>query len=96
MADGVSSDGNGDEPLVLPAPEDRTDLQSFINLMQAEWRTNRTNRQEAQAQLKAQIKEEIDQLKHMKTNRQEVQAQQRKAEQAQMKAMQDQQDQWQQ
>ena len=89
MADGVSDDGNGDEPLVLPTPAGCTDVQSLITLILEDLRKNRQNRQEAQAQMKAQMKEELDQWQRMKTNRQE-------AEQAKMKATQDQQDQWQQ
>ena len=48
MVDGVSDDGNGNEPLILPTPEGRTDAQSLITLMRAEMRTNR---QEAQVQM---------------------------------------------
>ena len=48
MADGVSDDGNGDEPLVLPTPASCTDVQSLITLLREEMRTNR---QETQAQM---------------------------------------------
>jgi hypothetical protein len=52
MADGVSDDGSGDEPLVLPAPAGPTDAQSLITLMRAEMRTNRQEAQKAQDQMK--------------------------------------------
>ena len=39
MADGVSNDGNGDEPLVLANPVGRVDAQSFDDLMDEEVET---------------------------------------------------------
>ena len=46
MADGVSDDGNGDEPIVLPTPAGCTDVQSLSTLLREEMRKHRQKVQE--------------------------------------------------